>query len=224
MILKNTKISLNFSSKPIKKKWHKKKWRIIPKRPKRQFPPKFLINSTKVRLWRIDKWKRLRFTYRENLRLKISISLLFDTRFSLKILKKEIFKNKVQFLRHQKFNCILQLFFRIDILLWKLGFFRSSFQVLQYLRNNSVYLNDKSVKFASNLKSGDILRFKDSFLFTYSCTYLRPTFLYSILEIDYYTSQIIILKDSSKLTTVDASLILQEYIRVQSFINFLQLK
>jgi ribosomal protein S4 len=118
------------------------------------------------------------------------------------------------------FNFVLfKSFFRIDILLWKLNFCRSTFEARQLINSKIIIVNGiTSYLHNKYLIKGDILFIKDkTFLSKYtlkynSLTYIKRNDLFSFFEIDYYTGTVVIIKDVNSFSFEDYKLSFFNYI------------
>jgi hypothetical protein len=168
----------------------------------------------KSRYKRIEK---MYFSYKESLILKRSILNFFNNSFSLTFLKKLIVKQK---LTHNYFSSIFfKPLYKIDILLWKLHFFNSVYEVRQAIYKKLIFINHHLKKSFWLLK-GDIIcikGLKKIHLFS------PINFLNFLVEIDYYTNTIIILKDLDELTIADLALFIKEYVPLKKFLNYIRL-
>lgn len=142
-------------------------------------------------------WKRLKFRYKQNLLFKLKYKCRYDFSINTKNLKKYSTKHKTIL------NNILKFDYRVDILLWKLRFFKSTYEARQNIQMGNILLNNKSlISVKKYLKSGDFLQIicdKTKM----NGSYLKKEIKSSFLEIDYYTKTLIIIKDLSLLETAD---------------------
>jgi ribosomal protein S4 len=107
-------------------------------------------------------------------------------------------------------KCLVKPEYWIDILLWKLRFFNSSYEARQQIYNGVILLNNKNILGNVYLKSGDIITFKNFFKLNIELNnkyFLNNQKIYSFVEIDYYTNTIIIIKDFFELELNDLCLL-----------------
>ncbi len=193
-------------------KWAKIKSKVT--RKKRQAFVNVLIN--KVPFKSISRVKKY---YKVKLQTKKYISSLFDSAVDFK--SKKIFKLKKDLICFY----LVKPLFRVDILLWYLNYFGSSFEARQNINNKKVIINGDRVKANYYIKKGDIISLNSKLSFekthTYNNTkkkYIRNKMFFSFLEFDYYTNTIIVLKDLKDLTTEDLRLLIGESIKVKNIL------
>ena len=104
---------------------------------------------------------------------------------------KKKFKNKKSLNKKFLFlSCLVLPEFRLDILLWRLQFFKSPFQARQSIVNNEVFINNKKVYGNSILKKGDVISFSETKKIALSDSNFK---LLPYVEVDYYTKNIVVL-------------------------------
>lgn len=175
--------------------------------------------------WSVDRVSRrfkprIKKYYNTKLQTRVKMSSLFDSSIDFKVKTKERSKNNVI-----SFHLVKPLF-RIDILLWYLKFFHSSYECRQNVNNKVILVNEKNVKSNYFVKKGDVLTFKNKIdnsknLSKYSSfrkNYVKNRISFSFLEIDHYSKTIIIIKDLKDLTADDFQLLIQEKINVRHLI------
>lgn len=212
---KNTLFFRNFPKVRILK-FKKSKWLKLQTLFKRRRRRRFL-NTNLLRV-RFRSWRRVRNSFREGLKLKVALSTLFDTQFSTRFYKKNLTLLKEN---GTNFRLITLPFFRIDILLWKCGLFRSSFEAIQKIEQGVVNINFKTIRNVNFLKKGDIITFSDSSFIKYSKFESKIPFLYSLLEIDYYSNTLVILKGNEELVQEDVFTLLNTSLSINLFKNYL---
>ena len=110
----------------------------------------------------------------------------------------------------------------MDILLWRLNVFKSSYQASQFINNNNVLVNGVISNNCIFLKKGDII--------TLSNNLLNLEFdnndknIFSFVEIDYYTNNIIVLKDFDQLNFEDFFFFFNKTINLKKFIDYIKVK
>lgn len=163
-------------------------------------------------------WYRVENYYENGRRIQSTVSNMFD-----KVLSKQFFKKalnlsyKSHLIDKVYVSTLLKPEFRIDILLWKLSFFRSCYQASQAICERKIKVNFKYVKGNYYLRKGDIITF-DSFRQS-KClvmTKIRLDFLFSkrfltFVEVDYYSNSIVVLKDFDELGLEDFFILVKEY-------------
>jgi ribosomal protein S4 len=99
----------------------------------------------------------------------------------------------------------LTLEYRLDIFLWKLNFVSSIYTARKLIILKDILVNNISVSSNYELKEGDIIEFKNKkfFLKGFYKKKLQPSKYHNFVELDAYTSSIIILKGAKDLNLAD---------------------
>lgn len=198
---KITSIAFNL---PLRiKNFKRTKWKRLQKKLFRPKKYRTRIYDILQRRHLFKKWKKLRFSFKSSLNLKISFFQFFQNHLKNKTFHKSLFINKCSNLDF--FSTILvKNEFRLDLLLWKLYLFESSYSARIAINNNLVLVNNKVVSGNFNLKKGDIISFKSlPNLKNNFKRLIRYKYLLSFIEIDYYSNTIILLKSYSDLQAED---------------------
>lgn len=116
--------------------------------------------------------------------------------------------------------------YRIDILLWYLNYFNSSFESRQNINSKSILVNGKCVKSNYYLKKGDIISIslKQNDKKTYSFIkifkkHLFNNIFFSFLEVDYYSNNIVVIKDVVDLVDTDLQLLIEKNIDIKHLLS-----
>jgi len=150
--------------------------------------------------------------FADQLKHKLKLAGLFD--HSIKFQKKVI-----KSLFNVNAYVLLRPLYRIDILLWYLKYYSSTYEAKQNIDNRKILVNNKSVKANYYVKEGDIISLNFTSLLEKNNTYLnikqkftknKNRRLCSFLEYDKYTNTIIVLKDVKYLTSDDYALFITE--------------
>jgi ribosomal protein S4 len=171
-------------------------------------------------------WEKIQNYYRLGLQIKKKIMVFFDDSVSLKSIKKTVNNTKKT---NNEF--LLSVFFkpqfRLDILLWRLNFFSSSFSARQSINEGEVLLNGHIGSNNSFVKKGDIVSFSSlKSLSSFSLDsllkrqYVKQSF-YSFVEVDFYTKTLVVVKDLNDLTLDDFNLLMNEYYDLKKFRDYL---
>jgi ribosomal protein S4 len=115
-------------------------------------------------------------------------------------------------------SCLVLPEFRLDILLWRLQFFKSPFQARQSIVNNEVFINDKKVYGNSILKKGDVISFSETKKIDLSNFNLK---LLPYVEVDYYSKNIVILINWQDLKIEDCYYFINESFDLKKFKSFI---
>jgi ribosomal protein S4 len=165
-------------------------------------------------------WSKTKKYYKIGFKNKNILLNRFDKAIKFSFLKK---RSKFCILKKDFIlNYLVYPEFRIDILLWNLNLFYSSYQARQSINNNDILVNGKFVKANTFLKKGDIISFIDKGYNNHDFKKIVDTcsknekFL-TFVEIDYYTKTIVILKSYNELSSEDMFLLVTEYINIKNF-------
>lgn len=161
---------------------------------------------------------RLRNRRRYQLELRRHLLSLFDKSINFEIEKS--LKDRKDIL----INFLIKPYYRLDLLLWNLDYFSSSFESRQKINNKKVLVNGKIGKSNYYLKKGDIISFstmkgkkriRNDFIKNRK-RYRKNYCFFSFLEVDYYSNNIIIVKDFFEFGEEDLRLLIEENIQVRS--------
>jgi ribosomal protein S4 len=178
-----------------------------------------LINSFLIKK-DVKRWAKVKNYYKTGFKYKNILHNIFDHSIKFTFLKKK--SRKLSLKKDFILNYLVYPTFRLDILLWNLNFFASSFQARQVINNHEILLNGKSVKSNVFVKKGDIITFKNNSdeIYTYNQIVERfsktKKFL-TFIEIDYYTKTIIVLKDYKELSLEDLYLLIIDSLDLKIF-------
>lgn len=169
-------------------------------------------------------WNKSKSIYKKGLEFSRLLNIASDTKFPIKSYKKQ----KLYFFKDLILNFLLKKIFRVDLLLWKLQIFNSSYESRQFINNNHILVNNKPTYDSYVLKKGDVIKLKTSNLVDFSFLYkIKPkvNFLYSYLEIDYYTNCIVVIKDLENFSKEDCFLIFQnQSLNLKNFLYYVKFK
>ena len=209
-------------------KFRRPKWKRLQKllllgKKKKGF---FKDNSTlKVKF---KSWDRVRNYYKGGLKLKHNFYQLFDSSITKLSIKKNFLSKKNLTTRQKFINTLIKPEFKIDILLWRLNFFRSSYQARQSVNDGEIFLNSKNaIRSNITLQKGDIITFtpKKSLVNFKTNTILKNTYfskqLSTFVEVDYYTNSIVVLKNFNDLSSDDFRLLIRHYFNLKKFNDYL---
>lgn len=156
-------------------------------------------------------WSRMRKYYKESLTLRNYLNFLFGCALTLPDYKKTFLQKKVLNRKNDFIQTFINPLFRIEILLWHLNFFLSSYDVKQKIKSKLVLVNNKIIPDNYLLKKGDIITISTKINSNYCFCSTQKTFFYSFLEVDYYTKTIIILTDPFSLECKDIALFYEHH-------------
>lgn len=207
------------------------KWKLVKKSlsrffinfPENQQPSSTPLNSLNTRVYNISdtiipvKKFNYKFLKKERIDLKTSLFAFFGNQVS-SVFYKKILKKSV----NDKINLVLQLLikplYKIEILLWKLGFYSTIFQLRQQIALQNIYLNNKIVQKNQFVKAGDIIFIKNKT--SKSLSYV-PTFLCSFVEVDYYSQTIIIINNWETFNNNSLFFLYHEMFNLDSFVDYI---
>jgi len=173
-------------------------------------------NDTSISKVVYKNWSKPSLNYKQGIFLKRSLSALYDYTIPVSFFKNELKKkNFISF--------YIKPFFKLDILLWKLNFFSSTYETRQNIRSNRIHVNNKVKSINYIVKEGDLITFIDLALINNNLKKkIIPEFFYNFFEIDYYSQTIIVLKNFNLLTSEDLKSFNLEYPDFKPFLNYLK--
>lgn len=197
-------------------KFRRPKWIRLQKLYLNKFKSK-LINILQIKNI-FKSWEKVKKYYKKGLETKNLLHSVYESNVKLNTVHKNLDKTLIK--KNLISNVLIKPLFRVDILLWKLNFFSSSYESKQVINNNFVSVNGISVKSNFFVKKGDVISFKEevekkSFFFNSVKKYsLNENFL-TFVELDYYTKSIVILKNCQELDYQDFPFVINEYLNVK---------
>ena len=144
---------LTFKLSKIKKKYRNLKSRKSFRNNRRKFFFDNFIIKVSLKSWyRVEKY------YENGRRIKNLISNMFDKSLPTSYFRKVlVLSKKTSDVRYIYSHTLLKPEFRLDILLWRLKFFDSTYQACQAIDENKVVVNEKFTKGNFFLSKGDII-------------------------------------------------------------------
>lgn len=203
-----------------------------PKRVLRFKKPKWQAIKKKFRIYRYNWIDNRKIwivpSYIKHLDIIVSNRKFYAKKFfrfkqGIKTYVSSLFEKSIKFKKPTKAkdrhtvvsSFLIKPFYRIDLLLWYLDFFHSSFETRKYINSGNVLVNEKVVKSNYELKQGDIITVKyDESLLSWLnlCNpdmyyrYKKTRHFFPFIEYDFYTHTIVVLKDWNELSSSDISL------------------
>lgn len=152
-----------------------------------------------------------------------SLKFLYDNSINTLFFNRQLYKYKKQ----SFINFFVLPFYHLSVLLWKVGIFASTYLVDQYIYQNKILINFKTIKASCFLKTGDIISFQQNIFKEYKLSKhfsvnSRYILLNSILEVDLYTGSIIIIKGVELLHDYDLQILMYENINFNNFLNYIK--
>lgn len=214
-----------FDKFPIRiKRFKSTKWKRVQKllyfRMKRssrknessKFFNNFLIKVSNKNWYRVEKY------YENGRRIKTAVSSLIDKTLPTSFYRKTLNSRYKSHLISQIYsNTLIKPEFRLDILLWRLSFFRSCYQASQAISEKKIKVNGKRVKGNYYVVKGDIITFSASRpLKVLSVKNVRSNFLlpkkfFTFVEVDYYSNCVVVLKSFDDLSLEDFYILVREH-------------
>jgi len=154
-----------------------------------------------------------KFSFGMNLKLRRLLVQHFDCAIKLHSFKRMILKNlKVE--NKSNVNIIKEILvcfeYRLDVLLYRLNFFASTYEARKYISLGHILVNEKPcLKYNYIAKKGDIIRIVHVKPILSELLTRKQQILHfnSFLEVDYYSKTVIVVKNLAEITSLDLALI-----------------
>lgn len=191
------------------------------RRLEKQTNENYRVNKCLSRILNIKKkirrWDRQKKRFSKELSMKRLLFIIYDRSIKLKFWREQTKTYKIR--ENLVGNFLIKPYFRLDILLWFLGFFSSSYQVRQFCRSRFIFLNGVVTLETPFLKRGDLVII-DSLAIKKSKKlrrkYSSPKIMLTFLEVDYYMWTVNIVGEISNLSNDDYLVILRKYFNLKS--------
>jgi len=167
---------------------------------KKKLKKKIFFKLTTIKMSRF--WLKTKRYFKKALISKNYYNQRFDFSLSSKYLKKSLFSSKKLDLNFVFQNCLIKPELKLTILLWRLNFFRTSFDTQNFLKKDKVILNNKLWKNENYvLQKGDTILLPKSFNIRYNKKLkIKSRLFYNYIDIDFFSNTIVILKSFSELS------------------------
>ena len=161
----------------------------------------------KTNIVRIPKqWFKLKRYYIRTLNLKRYYFHRFDNTISNRILKKNFKKEKNFALGFLSQKYLMLPYLKIDVLLWKVSFFISAFEMREFFHKKLIFLNFEEIKRNDLLlKNGDYISIKKKFslrkqrnLIAIKPTLMLSKLISNFIDIEYFSNIVNILRSLEK--------------------------
>ena len=208
-------------------RFKRSKWKVLQKKVFKLSKKKLRRETSLLVKPILHTWEKNNQAYKNGLLFKTSLMATFDNSINVPFLKKALVKCGTQSTQDLLKNSLVKPYFRIDILLTSLEFFKTAFQARQFINEGNILINFKKVKSNIFLKRGDIISFDKDYFKSFSSLKLFPQTItkfnkfYSFLEYDLYTNTIVIIKNLEDLTFEDLSLVLTQSYDINILRNYL---
>lgn len=203
--------------KSFKKNKYSKLIKAVGLKKKVRFSRKKLFFDNLLVKVSLKTWYRVEKYYENGRRIKSILHNMFDksvlTGHFRKVLK---FSKRASETQNAYSYTLLKPEFRLDILLWRLNFFSSSYQASQAIAERKITVNGKLVQGNFFLSKGDVVLFCSNFkLNTLNVKKVKYKTLFSkvistFVEVDYYSNSIVVLKDVEDLGKEDLYLLVKD--------------
>lgn len=204
-----TKTGSIFLSVPKKiLKFNHSKWKLLKTKVfkflKRRCFFNFSLVSTKLK-----RWEKRKLFFKNKLFLKREFYQLYDSSLKYKNLKKFLNVKQVKSLDNIKYLSLtlLRVEYKIDNLLTKLKLFSNIYLTRQKINIGDILVNEMNVTHNYVLKKGDIVTFlKKTNPQNILTSQFNSFFFIPFVEVDFYTSTIVVIKSPVELSNQDLSL------------------
>ena len=202
-------------------KFKRSKWKNCQKRI--YFQSKKTLKLKNPLIYRLPSRtvEKVKNYYRDGLTLKNILILFFDQSLTISFFKKELSSKFNKSLKELLINLFIKPCFRIDILLWKLNFFKTSFFARQYINEGKILINSKRVNSNYFLKKGDIISFKSESIGLFFKFLNSSLQTYNFVEIDTYLKKIILIKDLKEFSKEDLNLMVQFFFNTNKLKDYI---
>lgn len=203
---------LSFKISKLRENFRRPKRKVSTRHGRRRFFFDSFLTRVSLKSWyRVEKY------FENGRRIKNLVSSIFDrslpTAFFRKVL---VLSKKASNVEHVYLNTLLKPEFRLDILLWRLKFFVSSYQACQAIDEQKVNVNGRQVKGNFFLSKGDVIFFSSDYRLDTLCMKtvkigtLFSKIVLTFVEVDYYSNCIVVIKDLEELGTEDFYLLVKD--------------
>lgn len=160
-------------------------------------------------------WDRVSQAYTERLKSYSFLSASLNNTINLKKLKKA---STIKLRKDIYSNLYFRNYYKLCALTWFSNFFTSSFEAKQKIHAKKLTVNDKIATSNLSLNKGDIISISDNNIVVSSVfkKYNQNLNFITNIEIDYYTQNLIIVKDLTELSEEDYYLLCLDYINLQT--------
>jgi len=169
----------------------------------------------------VIKARPLRYKYIKKEKRFISNSLnysfgnLIPIFFFKKILRKSI-SRKISF----AVELLVKPFYRLEVLVWRLGFYKTIRHTRVNVSLKNVLVNQKIIRHNYILRLDDIVEIQSS-LTAKSHGSFAPTFLWEVVEVDYYLKKLVVISDFNHFDGNLLYFLYHERFDFDSFLNYI---
>lgn len=160
----------------------------------------------------VKKWQRFKFLYKKSLKQQKDFKQRLDNSILYKNLKNSIFSFSGITKYEGFYQSIFQFEFRLNILLYRLRFFKTVREVNLFINLKLIKVNSKGVKSNYSVSCGDIITFDVKINYLFNLNSIQKNFLLkNFVEIDFYSNTIVILSSTTDVQFNDFSFFIQKY-------------
>lgn len=191
-------------------KWH----RLQEQYRSRTLLGKELVDITSVKN-EFKAWDKVRSSFKNRLKDYSFISASLNNSINLKKLKKasSITSRKARFS-----NLYFQNYYKVCTLTWLSHFFTSAVEARQQIHSKKIFVNNRIPSQNAILTKGDMISWSDT-KYDFSAIikkYNKNISLLTHADIDYYSQNIVLVKDLADLSEEDYFLLSLDYINLQT--------
>lgn len=159
-------------------------------------------------------WNKVKRAYKERLKSYSYLSAIFDNTIKVKKLKSQ---SDLKIRKKMYLKYFYENYYKTCSLLWFANFFASSFKSRQKIASRSIFVNNEIASPNSILKNGDIISVVDNSININDVIkkYNSTLSMLTHVEVDYYSQNVIVVKDISDLSDEDFFLLTSDYVNTQ---------
>lgn len=173
-------------------------------------------------------WEKVKSFYQNGRKITNVLFNTFDQAVSNTSIRKNILNPKASC---QNLNIYRQILlrpeFKLNVLLWRLNLFCSSYQASQAISNKRVCVNNKFIGSNFSLSKGDIISLvpkcykKNTNIRKSRLNFSSSDNILSFVEVDYYSNQIVIIKSLEDLSHEDLYFIRPEFCNLKKIKDYI---
>ena len=207
-------------------RFKRSKWKFLQKKLLKNATKKVRRETSFTLKAPLHSWDKIKMSYKTGLIFKTAIMSTFDNSINSSSLKKALFTRSNRSTKNLLLYSLIKPYFRLDILLTSMEFFKTAFHARQFINEGNILLNFKKVKSNVFVQKGDVICFQstrsDAFLYLNSFLNNNTKFtkFYSFVEYDLYTKALVIVKNLNELTEEDISLLLPQSADINVLRNY----
>lgn len=202
-------------------KFYRPKWKavqkLILKEKLKKIKSRLTFKYFGKAFCRANRWDKSSHFFKNQILVNNTIKNLFLNSVSNKCLKKLFLQRNTKFSGVQIF--LYKLEFRIDILLARLFSFNTSFLIKENLKKKLFFLNNQKISTLITLVKGDVLFIPESQIVNFQTKFKSALLLHTFIELDFYTNEIVIIKNWNDLVDKDFFLLSRDFYNVLELRN-----